>query len=47
MVADGLMKALLEQKHTEFLKQLNLVDIKHLIKADNEENHTLPPVEDL
>ena len=41
------MKALPGQKHTEFLKQLNLVDIKYLIKADNKENHTLPLVEDL
>jgi hypothetical protein len=47
MVADGLIKALPGQKHTEFLKQLNLVDIKYLIKADNEENHTSPPAEDL
>ena len=31
MAADGLTKALPTQKHKEFIKQLNLVDIKHLI----------------
>ena len=31
MAADGLTKALHIQKHKEFIKQLNLVDIKHLI----------------
>ena len=31
MAADGLTKALPIQKHKEFIKQLNLVDIKHLI----------------
>ena len=33
MIADGLTKALPGQKHAEFLKQLNLVDIKHLITS--------------
>ena len=31
MAADRLTKALPIQKHKEFIKQLNLVDIKHLI----------------
>jgi len=31
MVADGLTKALPSQKHAEFMKQLNLVDIQYLI----------------
>ena len=33
MVADGLTKALPSQKHAEFIKQLNLVDIQHLIQS--------------
>jgi len=33
MVADGLTKGLPIQKHAEFMKQLNLVDIEHLIKS--------------
>ena len=32
MPADGLTKALPTQKHNTFLKQLGLVDIKHLIQ---------------
>jgi hypothetical protein len=31
MVADGLTKALTAQRHALFVKQLNLVDINHLI----------------
>ena len=31
MVADGLTKALIAQRHALFIKQLNLVDINHLI----------------
>jgi hypothetical protein len=34
MAADGLTKALTSQKHTEFLKQLNLVDIRHLVEGE-------------
>src|SRR5271167_4187432 len=33
IVTDGLTKALPNQRHTEFIKQLNVVDIKHLIKS--------------
>ena len=33
MVANGLTKALPSQKHAEFMKQLNLVDIQHLIQS--------------
>ena len=33
IVANSLTKALPIQKHAEFIKQLNLVDIKHLIKS--------------
>jgi hypothetical protein len=32
MVADGFTKILLAQKHVEFVKQLNLVDIKDKFK---------------
>ncbi len=33
MVANGLTKALPSQKHAEFMKQLNLVNIQHLIQS--------------
>ena len=33
MLADGFTKALTHQNHIKFLKQLNLVDVEHLIKA--------------
>ena len=32
MVANGLTKALPDQKHAKFIKQLNLVNIQHLIQ---------------
>ena len=34
MPADGLTKALTAQKHLKFIKQLGLVDIQHLLTAD-------------
>jgi hypothetical protein len=32
MVADGLIKELTLIKHSEFLKQLNMVDVEHMLK---------------
>jgi hypothetical protein len=35
MPADGLTKALPRQRHDEFVRMLNLVDINHLIEDSN------------
>jgi hypothetical protein len=32
MVADGFIKELTPTKHSEFLKQLNMVDVEHMLK---------------
>jgi hypothetical protein len=32
MVADGFTKELTLTKHSEFLKQLNMVDVEHILK---------------
>jgi hypothetical protein len=32
MVADGFIKELTPIKHSEFLKQLNMVDVEHMLK---------------
>jgi hypothetical protein len=32
MVADGFTKELTLIKHSEFLKQLNMVDVEHMLK---------------
>jgi hypothetical protein len=32
MVADGFTKELTPIKHSEFLKQLNIVDVEHMLK---------------
>ncbi len=35
MIADGMTKLLSSQKHKEFIKQLRLVNIKHLIEMND------------
>jgi hypothetical protein len=37
MTADGLTKSLTIQKHNDFIKVINMVDVKHLIKSEDEE----------
>jgi PBP1b-binding outer membrane lipoprotein LpoB len=34
MTADGMTKMLSPQKHKEFIKQLGLVDTKHLVEME-------------
>ena len=34
MIADGLTKSLTIQKHNDFVKMINIVDVKHLISPD-------------
>jgi hypothetical protein len=33
MVADGFTKELSPIKHSEFIKQLNMVDVEHMLKG--------------
>jgi hypothetical protein len=41
MPANGLIKALLKQKHTIFVKQLYLVDISSRIESKEKENDSI------
>jgi hypothetical protein len=36
MVTDGLTKSLTSQKHNDFVKMINMVNVKHLITPDLE-----------
>ena len=34
MIVNGLTKSLTLQKHNDFIKMINIIDIKHLISLD-------------